>query len=80
MSGILQPRRFESSPFICKDNPNDLARNKAKECIWERDDLIQKLKEHLLSSSNENYHYYQFCNKCIGSEQDLTGHAGPTGK
>ncbi|KAL7479639.1 hypothetical protein ACHAW6_005362, partial [Cyclotella cf. meneghiniana] len=80
MSGILQPRRFESKPFIYEQNPRDY-RNKTNECIWEREDLMQKVKAHLLSNKSLMHHqYYQFCDVCLGSEQDLTRLHQPDGK
>ncbi|KAL3789411.1 hypothetical protein HJC23_001959 [Cyclotella cryptica] len=80
MSTRLHPRRFESVPFIPRENRRN-NRNKSHECIWEREDLMQKVKAHLLSNENKMHHqYYQFCNKCIESEHDLTRSDGPYGK
>lgn len=66
MSNHLQERRFVSEPFIQRET--NRKRNKEMECIWGRQDLIDKTRKYLL----ENIEYYQFCNECIGSEDDLT--------
>jgi hypothetical protein len=80
MSRILQPRSFESTPFLYLEDPRDY-RNRTNECIWGREDLMQKMKKHLLNNNNSMHHqYYQFCDLCIGSEQDLTQLNGPFGK
>ena len=41
-------------------------RNKTNECIWSSH-VYEALEAHLV----ENYDYYSFCNRCIGSEDDL---------
>jgi hypothetical protein len=80
MSNHLLPRRFVSEPFIYTEPANwkmidrgnhVYHRNKSNECIWSRPDLLQKVGEHLLSGDGKAHHYYQFCNKCLGSENDL---------
>eukprot|EP00978_Attheya_sp_CCMP212_P044817 scaffold323596_cov53-Attheya_sp.AAC.3 len=65
MSERLQPRRLVSTPFVKKDTNRQ--RNKTSECIWERPDLLEKATHYLLNQT-----YYQFCNDCIGSEDDIT--------
>lgn len=65
MAKELQERRFVSEPYIKRET--NRPRNKASECIWGRQDLIKKAREYLL----ENVEYYQFCDECIGSEDDL---------
>lgn len=65
MAKELQERRFISEPYIKRDT--NRPRNKTSECIWGRQDLIEKAREYLL----ENVEYYQFCDECIGSEDDL---------
>ena len=66
MADKLQPRRLESSPFVKRET--NRPRNKTNECIWERLDLLEKTKAYLL----ENVPYYQFCDTCVGSENEIT--------
>lgn len=65
MAKELQERRFVAEPYIKRET--NRPRNKASECIWGRQDLIEKAREYLI----ENVEYYQFCDECIGSEDDL---------
>ncbi|KAL7517483.1 hypothetical protein ACHAWX_002402 [Stephanocyclus meneghinianus] len=65
MSGILNRRRFESEPFI-KRETND-ARNKTEECIWNNPLVLEKVDRYLLNTIP----YYQFCNNCTGSKNEL---------
>ena len=64
MSGILQKRRFESKYVQRHTN---LPRNKTDECIWENAPVLEKVDKYLL----ENIPYYQFCDKCMGSENEI---------
>lgn len=64
--GRLQMRRLESKPFIKR--VINQARNKTNECIWGRPDLLKKTNTYLL----KKYHYYQFCDTCMGSENEIT--------
>ena len=66
MSQLLERKRFQSVPFIPR--LSNRPRNRTKECIWSRPDLIEKLEKYLL----ENVPYYQFCEDCMGSDNDLT--------
>ncbi len=65
MSGILSHRRFESEPYIHRET-ND-PRNKEEECIWYNPVVKEKVDKFLL----ENVQYYQFCDKCMGSENEI---------
>ncbi|KAL7480962.1 hypothetical protein ACHAW6_006643 [Cyclotella cf. meneghiniana] len=65
MSGILRRRRFESKPFQ-KRETND-PRNKTEECIWNNPGVLKKVDRYLLNTVP----YYQFCNNCIGSKNEL---------
>lgn len=70
MSRRLQPRRFESKPFVYyRGRWGD--RDKDSECIWSRPDLLQEMARHFLSGQMLSHHYYQYCNECLGSENDL---------
>ncbi|KAK1738884.1 hypothetical protein QTG54_010200 [Skeletonema marinoi] len=66
MSGILQKRRFQSTPYVKRDT--NRPRNKANECIWENRAVLEKIDRYLL----ETVPYYQFCNDCMGSENEIT--------
>ena len=39
--------------------------------IWPMPSLVQKAEEHLLLGDGMRLHNYQFCNKCLGSENDV---------
>jgi len=65
MSGYLQKRRFESTPFVKRET--NAPRNKTNECIWSRPDLQEKTVKYL----KENVHYYEFCDQCIGSVDEI---------
>jgi hypothetical protein len=65
MSERLQPRRLVSTPYVKRES--NLPRNKTSECIWGRPDLLEKATNYLLKQP-----YYQFCNACLGSEDDIT--------
>lgn len=71
MSRLLQPRRFESRPFVYFRTRWG-NRDKDNECIWSRQDLLNEMERYFLSGNNVSHHYYQFCNECLGSENDLT--------
>lgn len=66
MAKELQGKRFVSEPFVKRET--NRKRKKAKECIWKREDLMNKARKYLL----EKIEYYQFCNECMGSEHELT--------
>lgn len=65
MSGILSGRRFESKPLIRRET-ND-PRNKTEECIWNNPLVLEKVDRYLLNTIP----YYQFCNNCMGSKNEL---------
>eukprot|EP00980_Cylindrotheca_fusiformis_P010745 scaffold2428_cov97-Cylindrotheca_fusiformis.AAC.4 len=65
MAPKLQPRRLQSDRFVKRET--NRKRNKTNECIWERPDLQEKAKAYLLKKP-----YYQFCQDCLGSENELT--------
>ncbi|KAL7490501.1 hypothetical protein ACHAWT_000080 [Skeletonema menzelii] len=65
MSTILSHRRFESSPYV-KRETNDV-RNKDDECIWSNPEVMEKVDKFLL----DTVPYYQFCDSCMGSEQEI---------
>lgn len=64
MGQRLQRRRIEDDFFFRRSNLN---RRKDQECVWNRPDVQKVIETHLL----ETYDYYKFCDKCLGSEQDL---------
>jgi len=66
MTQLLQPRRVESSPFVKRET--NTPRDKATECIWQHPDLMEKANSYLL----EKVPYYQFCDTCMGSENEIT--------
>ncbi|KAL7529019.1 hypothetical protein ACHAXR_002750 [Thalassiosira sp. AJA248-18] len=64
MGNYLQERRFQSKPYIQREtNP---PRNKSNECIWKDFKAQKKVRDYLLGLD-----YYKFCNKCIGSANDI---------
>jgi len=65
MSTILSHRRFESTPYV-KRETNDV-RNKEEECIWHNPEVREKVDKFLL----EKVPYYQFCDRCMGSENEI---------
>ena len=65
MSTILFLRRFESTPYV-KRETNDV-RNKEDECIWSNPEVMEKVDKFLL----DTVPYYQFCDRCMGSENEI---------
>jgi len=65
MSTILSHRRFESTPYV-KRETNDV-RNKEEECIWYNPEVREKVDKFLL----DTIPYYQFCDSCMGSENEI---------
>ena len=65
-SNHLQERRFVSEHFVKRES--NRKRSKELECIWGRQDLIEKARKFLL----QNIEYYQFCDEHTGSKDDLT--------
>jgi hypothetical protein len=70
MSGILQKRRFQSTHVVKKET--NLPRSKTDECIWENVTVLEKVEKYLL----ETFPYYQFCNICMGSKNEITAANG----
>ena len=64
----LQRKRIEAD-YVFRDT--NKSRQKEKECIWNRTDIQELVKTHLLNK----YQYYSFCDQCIGSANDLFGPA-----
>lgn len=66
MDERLQKRRIQSSYVFRSTNK---PRKKEQECIWNNTGLQEEVKAHLINSHD----YYEYCNRCIGSENDLFG-------
>jgi len=66
MGKVLENRRFDASDSYVQRETNS-PRDKDSECIWKRPDLLEKTRKYLI----ENVDYYGFCNKCLGSEDEL---------
>lgn len=62
----LQPRRFVSVPYVRRETNEP--RREDEECIWKSPELLEKAKAYLLKTVE----YYQFCNECLGSTNELT--------
>jgi hypothetical protein len=61
----LQPKRIGFTEKYIHGDTNK-KRNKDEECIWKDDSLQTQLREVLNSLP-----YYQFCQTCLGSKDDL---------
>jgi len=59
----LQKKRIQSE-YVHRES--NLPRNKTAECIWKDPILVDKVKDILMT-----FAYYDFCNQCIGSADDL---------
>lgn len=69
MANKLQSRRIVSEPYVMRSTDmGSPRRNKTVECLWDHPDLMEKAKKHLL----DDVSYYQFCNTCMGSENEIT--------
>jgi len=66
MGGVLQEKRIVPDHYVKRDtnSPHD----RESECIWNRPDLMEKTRKYLI----EKLDYYDFCDKCLGTENDLT--------
>lgn len=64
MSTKLQRKRFEAKYVHRSTNT---PRDKDRECLWKDHDLMDRVRKILV----KNYDYYQFCEFCMGSENDL---------
>ena len=65
LSEKLVNRRFETEEYVRRET-ND-PRDKENECIWKRPDLLEKTRKYLI----ENVDYYRFCDKCLGTEDEI---------
>mmetsp|Transcript_6223 Transcript_6223/g.9080 ORF Transcript_6223/g.9080 Transcript_6223/m.9080 type:complete len:318 (+) Transcript_6223:1813-2766(+) len=65
MSGILQKRRFQSIPYVKRETNSP--HNQTNECIWGNATVSEKVEKYLL----ETVPYYQFCDKCMGSDNEI---------
>ncbi len=61
----LENRRYEAEAYVRRET-ND-PRDKESECIWKRPDLLEKTRTYLIN----NIDYYGFCNKCLGTENEI---------
>ena len=66
MDSYLESRRYETDQYVQRETNSP--RDKDSECIWKRPDLLEKTRNYLIN----NIDYYGFCNKCLGSEDELT--------
>jgi len=60
----LQRKRIEADYAFRESNE---PRDKKQECVWNRPDLQELIKTHLV----ENHDYYRFCDQYLGSKSDL---------
>ncbi len=65
LSERLEDRRYEAEEYVRRET-ND-PRDKESECIWKRPDLLEKTRTYLIN----NIDYYGFCNKCLGTENEI---------
>lgn len=65
MGHFLENRRYETDLYVQRETNSP--RDKDSECIWKRPDLLEKTKKYLV----ENVDYYGFCNKCLGSKEEV---------
>lgn len=65
MGTILQRKRIESDYFHRASNK---PRHKEQECLWNQsDDFKERVKQAMM----KQYPYYEFCDKCMGSTDEL---------
>lgn len=65
MDSYLESRRYETDQYVQRETNSP--RDKDSECIWKRPDLLEKTRNYLIN----NVDYYGFCNKCLGSEDEI---------
>jgi len=65
LSENLEDRRYETEEYVRRET-ND-PRDKESECIWKRPDLLEKTRKYLI----EHVDYYGFCDKCLGTEDEI---------
>jgi len=65
MSTRLQRKRIPPEPYVHVATNQD--RNKSKECLWKSPALQEEVRTFLI----ENVEYYNFCDSCIGSKDDI---------
>lgn len=70
--GKLQKRRIISEPFVQRE-VND-PRDKEAECLLHNPAAYDKAKAYLL----ETFYYYQFCQSCLGTKDDILHGYGAT--
>lgn len=63
MDPLLERKRIQT-PYIHRDS--NQPRHKEKECIWENSKVAHRVRQILLG-----YDYYQWCDGCMGGENDL---------
>lgn len=63
MGERLQRKRIQAQ-YVHRDT--NRPRNKTNECVW-NSDVFEVIKAYLV----ENYDYYSYCSRCIGSGDDL---------
>mmetsp|Transcript_4167 Transcript_4167/g.9265 ORF Transcript_4167/g.9265 Transcript_4167/m.9265 type:complete len:352 (+) Transcript_4167:91-1146(+) len=70
MANFLEERRFEPEHYSKKETNSP--RDRDSECIWDRPNLMEKARKYLI----ENVQYYNFCNRCMGTEKEITRSVG----
>jgi len=65
MDPLLQKRRIPANYYPHATNPT---RNKTNECVL---DLPEETKDKIRMIMNKNHPYMKFCNRCMGTEQEL---------
>ena len=65
MDERLQKRRMVSEPYI--ERHSNKPRNDDEECLLKDPELMKKTRKYLL----DTVEYYQYCESCLGSENDL---------
>jgi hypothetical protein len=63
MGERLQRKRIQAQ-YVHRDT--NRPRNKTNECVW-NSNVFEVIKAYLV----ENYDYYSYCSRCIGSRDDL---------
>ena len=66
LSTFLEDKRYDASDEYVQRETND-PRNRDSECIWKRPDLLEKTRKYLI----ENVDYYRFCDRCLGTENEI---------
>jgi len=66
MEGHLTQRRYKLE-YAFRSNNMIAPRKKKEECLWNNPDLLKTVNSYLQRTSD----YHEFCNKCMGSHDDL---------